>query len=134
MLPQVRGNIHCYSYNHTSLVSHLLRRSRLGSSSTVAQQRRSSHVADYAKGLGALVSSNRIPEAISLLEGFLEQKRRLHALSTGDLLEGEGWYHVCGCEHNWCRRLWQMCGRCAWEWLNMGGCGCGMLVVHCLVC
>jgi hypothetical protein len=82
---------HYQTTEHNSLAaSNLrLRRSGLGSSSTVAQQRRSSHVADYAKGLGALVSSKRIPEAVCLLEGFLEQKRKLHALSTGDLLEGE---------------------------------------------
>lgn len=72
--------------------SQFLRPSKLtcsSSSTAVAQQRRSSHVADYAKGVGALVSANRIPEAVSLLERSLDKQRKLHALSTGDLLEGE---------------------------------------------
>jgi hypothetical protein len=91
MLPHLQRH---YSINYTQhpsvAVSRLLARRRLSSSSsTVAQQRRSSHVADYAKGLGALVSSKRIPEAVSLLEQQLEQQRRPHALSAGDLLEGE---------------------------------------------
>jgi hypothetical protein len=100
MLSQRKIITNSIKENHTAFASSVrLRRSGLGSSSTVAQQRRSSHVADYAKGLGALVGSKRIPEAVALLEGFLEQKCKLHALSTGDLLEGES-CSMCGCERD----------------------------------
>jgi hypothetical protein len=100
MLSQLKG-VTCINNHLISSVDNnrWLPRSRLSSSSTVAQQRRSSHVADYAKGLGALVSSQRIPEAVSLLERLLEQKRRPHALSTGDLLEGRS-CSMCGCERD----------------------------------
>jgi hypothetical protein len=100
MLSQSNLNKLCRTEPHTLFASNLcLGRSGLSSSSTVAQQRRSSHVADYAKGLGALVSSKRIPEAVEFLEASLERKRKLHALSTGDLLEGER-RSMCGCEQH----------------------------------
>eukprot|EP00879_Flechtneria_rotunda_P020750 GHRR01021840.1.p1 GENE.GHRR01021840.1~~GHRR01021840.1.p1 ORF type:complete len:399 (+),score=130.46 GHRR01021840.1:1234-2430(+) len=55
--------------------------------SGASQYRSRSHVVDYAKGLGALVTSNQISKAVQLLEVWLDQDRRPHALSTGDLLE-----------------------------------------------
>ncbi|WIA11214.1 hypothetical protein OEZ85_011341 [Tetradesmus obliquus] len=87
--------------------SQFLRPSKLAcssSSTAVAQQRRSSHVADYAKGVGALVSANRIPEAVSLLERSLDKQRKLHALSTGDLLEAL-------CEQGRHETAWQLIRR-----------------------
>ncbi|WIA31294.1 hypothetical protein OEZ86_002196 [Tetradesmus obliquus] len=87
--------------------SQFLRPSKLtcsSSSTAVAQQRRSSHVADYAKDVGALVSANRIPEAVSLLERSLDKQRKLHALSTGDLLEAL-------CEQGRHETAWQLIRR-----------------------
>lgn len=59
------------------------------SSTAAAVRRRSSNVAAYAAGLGSLVKSRRINEAVGVLEDLLDKRRRPHGLATGDLLEGE---------------------------------------------
>lgn len=42
-----------------------------------------------AARLASLVSANELPQAVALLEGWLEQQQRPHGVAAGGLLEGE---------------------------------------------
>lgn len=45
--------------------------------------------ADYVNGLGALLSSNQLPQAVEFVESCLDSKGRVYGVAAGELLEGE---------------------------------------------
>jgi hypothetical protein len=44
---------------------------------------------DPTNGLGALLNSNQLPQAVELLETCLDSSQRVHGVKAGELLEGE---------------------------------------------
>lgn len=44
---------------------------------------------DQFNGLGALLSSNQLPQAVELVQACLDSSQRVHGVKTAELLEGE---------------------------------------------
>jgi hypothetical protein len=85
-IPKARN---CVQHNRHQAVSSLGSRSSTTAAAAAQPTRSRGCKGDHVSGLGALLKSNQLPQAVEFLDTWLGSNQHVHGAATGELLEGE---------------------------------------------